>query len=111
MPTVQELHEYVDRLPKLYREVLAAFPHIEPNRRKGYGLAFQSLMADFEERQVGYSLGEIILGCEELQKYGLVEIKHRIFVHPTARGEELISALTGHQAVAPHIDPLPPPPP
>jgi hypothetical protein len=110
MPTTHALDDYVQRLPALYREILSAFPRIEPTRRAGYGLAFQSLSADFEERGVNHSVGEIILACQELAKYGLVEIKHNIFVHPTARGEELIAALTGHQPAELSVEPLPPPP-
>src|SRR5439155_25538757 len=41
MPTDQQLRTYAQSLPKIYREILAAFPRIEPNRKTGYGLAFQ----------------------------------------------------------------------
>ena len=75
--------------------------------RQGYGLAFQTLAADFENRALNFDLGEIILACQELERNGLVEIKNRIFVHPTALGERLIALMTGQEAATVKVDPLP----
>lgn len=94
MTTAQEFATYVASLPEIYREILAAFPRIVPNRRPGYGLAYQSLWADFEQRGLGVSLGELIGACEQLAANGLVEIKHGISVHPTDKGEQLIKSLS-----------------
>lgn len=102
--------QYAAQLPGIYREILAAFPRMEPGRRAGYGLAFGTLAADFEERRLPFTLGEIIAASEQLQSNGLVEVKHQIFVHPTARGERLIHAITGHESPETTVPPLPPPP-
>jgi hypothetical protein len=110
MATEQQLLDYVHGLPEIYREILSAFPRIEPNRRKGYGLAFQSLLSDFEGRDLKFGLGEVIQACQQLQQRQLVEIKHRIFVHPTEAGERLIAALTGQHASVARVPELPVPP-
>jgi hypothetical protein len=107
MPTDEQMRGYADALPPIYREILTAFPRIEPTRRQGYGLAFQTLAADFENRDVPFNLGEILQAGQELERNGLVEIKNRIFVHPTALGERLIALLIGQQGPAVKVDPLP----
>ena len=107
MPTDEQLRAYADSVPLIYREILAAFPRIEPSRRQGYGLAFQTLAADFENRGLTFSLGEIIQAGQELERNGLVQIKNGIFIHPTPLGERLIAFITGQQAPAVKVDPLP----
>ena len=110
MPTDEELRAYVEGLPRIYREILAAFPRIEPNRKLGYGLAFQTLAADFESRGIGFTLGEILQACQQLQEHQLVEVKHRIFVHPTSYGERLIALISGHEPASQTVPVLPSPP-
>lgn len=110
MATAEQVQEYVESLPAIYREILRAFPRIQPNRKAGYGLGFQTLAADFENEHLAFTLGEIILACQELERQGLVEIKHDLFVHPTARGERLIAAITGREAPQRTVPPLPAPP-
>src|SRR5437588_5548254 len=105
MPTDEQLRAYVEALPPIYREILAACPRIEPSRRQGYSLAFQTLAADFETRDVPFSLGEILLAGQELERNGLIEIKHQIFLHPTALGERLIALLAGQPAPVVKVDP------
>ncbi len=107
MPTDDQLRAYAAAMPPIYREILGAFPRIEPSRRQGYGLAFQTLAADFENREVPFGLDEIFQACQELERNGLVEIKNRIFVHPTALGERLVTLMTGQQAPSVKVDPLP----
>lgn len=110
MATDKQLQKYAQSLPPIYREILGAFPRIEPNRRQGYGLAFQTLAADLEGRMTGISLGEIIQACQELKQNGLVDIQHGIFVHPTALGERLIALISGQHAPAIKVPKLPSPP-
>ncbi len=106
-----ELRKYAVKLPEIYREILAAFPRIAPNRKAGFGLAFQSLAADFEGRRLKYTMGEIMLACEKLRERGFVEIKHGFWVYPTDRGERVVSAVTGQEPAAaetvPDLPPLP----
>lgn len=103
MATDEQLKSYAESLPSIYREILTAFPRMEPNRRQGYGLAFQTLAADLDNSR----LGEIILACEQLEQRNLVEIKHKIFVHPTQLGERLIGIITGQSAPVVQVPELP----
>jgi hypothetical protein len=48
MATAEEFHAYAASLPDIYREIMAAFPRIEPTRRRHFSLAFQSLWADLK---------------------------------------------------------------
>ena len=41
-------HEYVENLPAIYRDLLAAFPQFDSTRKVGYGLSFQSLYSALE---------------------------------------------------------------
>jgi len=107
---LREYREYAETLPEIYREVLAAFARIEPNRKAGYGLALQTIAADFEGRGLGFTLGDTIEACQQLQDKGFVQIKNRIFVHPTERGERLITVITGREPRRASIPPLPAPP-
>ncbi|MFW6162544.1 MAG: hypothetical protein ACODAJ_07215 [Planctomycetota bacterium] len=110
MATEIEWREYVEALPEIYREILAAFPRIDPSRKMGYGLGFQTLAAHFEEQGLGFSLADVMQACRQLEEKGLVEIKHRLFVCPTERGERLISVLTGVEPTPSTVPPLPTPP-
>lgn len=101
--TDEQLKSYAELLPSIYREILIAFPRMEPNRRQGFGLAFQTLAADLDS----FRLGEIILACEQLEQRNLVEIKHKIFVHPTQLGERLIGIITGQSAPVVQVPELP----
>jgi hypothetical protein len=92
MPVTQE---YVAELPQIYREILSAFPSLEPQRKKGYALALQTLSSELRRH---YSYGEIKAACEQLAQGGAVEIRNEIFVCPTDLGEELIEGLTGKKA-------------
>jgi hypothetical protein len=84
--------EYVDRLPPIYRDILAAFPRFSPTRKAGYGLSYPSLYSALNGK---YNIGEIKLACEQMAHAGVMEIKHAIFATPTPKGEELIAAVTG----------------
>ena len=100
-------HEYVDNLPDIYRDILAAFPQFDSTRKNGYGLSFQSLYSALNGK---YTLGQIRLACAEMAKGEAVEIRNEIFVHPTALGEEMIAAITGGAVPEPGVPPFDPPP-
>ena len=111
MATAEQLSSYAQNLPDIYQEILSAFPRIEPHRKAHYGLAYQTIWADMEQRKCGISLGQLMKACERLAEQNVVEIKHRMFVHPTDTGEQLIEALAGQQAQqaaeVPALPPLP----
>lgn len=110
MATEEDLRHYAESLPPIYREILAAFPRLEPGRRQGYGLAFQTLAVDFDDRRTGFDLGQIMQACQALERQGLVTIKNRIFAHPTPLGERLIGIIAGQEAQPVTVDELPAPP-
>ena len=96
--------EYVNKLPAIYRDILAAFPEVDPVRKRGDGLAIQTIHAALHER---WSLGQIRAAAEEMGRRGVGEIQSRIFLHPTDLGEALITKLTGITSLE-LVPPLPP---
>ena len=95
MPSDAEINAYAETLPAIYREILAAFPEIEPGRKAGYGRAFQTLAIHFANTRHAYGLNEIQEACEQLAESGFLEIKNGIFAHPTDLREQLIAAVAG----------------
>ena len=98
--------DYLQTLPEIYKDVLAAFRTLDPARMVGEGLAYQSLFTALNGK---YSLGQVHAACRELAKGGAVEFKNEIFVHPTMMGENLIEAITGYPPA--QLPPFSPPPP
>jgi hypothetical protein len=96
--------EYVENLPEIYHDLLGAFPRFDATRKSGSGLAFQSLYSALEGK---YTIGEIILACEEMQRGGAIEIRNDIFAHPTPAGEDLIAKITRGD-LPPAVPPFPP---
>ena len=92
MPTDAEITAYARSLPPIYRDILSAFPTIEPGRKAGYGLAFQTLAMHFANTGRSHGLGEVQEACKRLAESGFIEIKNGIFAHPTELGERLIAA-------------------
>lgn len=103
MPTDAEIGDYAANLPPIYRAILAAFPEIEPGRKAGDGLAYQTLAVHFANKGLAFGLGEVQAACKRLAESGFVETKNRIFAHPTALGERLIATVSG-RPIAPTLD-------
>lgn len=97
---------YVQSLPDIYRDVLAAFPSFDTTRKVGHGLSYQSLYSALEGR---YTLGEIRTACLQMEKGRVMTIKNEIFAHPTQVGEELIAKVTGGVMPEPRVPPFKPP--
>ena len=111
MPTDVEMASYAKQLPPIYRDIMAAFPKIEPGRKSGYGLAFQTLAIHFANTGRPWLLGDVQEACKQLAERGFIEIKNGIFAHPTNLGEQLIAAVTGEPSVSnEHVPQLPPQP-
>ena len=98
--------EYVNSLPDIYRDILAAFPRFNPTRKIGQGLPFQSLYSALDDK---YRLGRIVKACENMAANGVMEIERKLFAYPTPLGEELITAITGIAAPTLEVEPFPPP--
>src|SRR5580698_5967462 len=95
MPSDAEIAAYAKGLPSIYRDIMAAFPEIEPGRKAGYGLAFQTLAMHFVNTQRGYGFEEVKEACKQLAANGFIEIRNEIFAHPTELGEQMIAVVTG----------------
>lgn len=104
MSTISE--EYLRGLPEIYREILSAFPKLEPDRKAGYGLAFQTLYEGLEGR---IPIEQIVQACQKMEHGGAVELRQGIFVYPTATGEDIIAGLTGERAPALRVPEFPAP--
>lgn len=102
--------QYLETIPPIYRDVLAAYPRINPSRKKGNGLAVSTIYANLENEQKSYSVGEIREACQNMVASGVVEIQNQIFVHPTDLGEELITSLTGQATPVRSVPQFPAPP-
>lgn len=98
--------QYVQNLPDIYRDVLAAYPRFDSTRKAGYGLSYHSLYSALDGK---YNLGQIKRACENMKNIRLMEIKHTIFACPTPLGEELISAITGITVPVSDVPPIDPP--
>lgn len=106
MPTPEAVAGYVQKLPAIYRDILKAYPQIEPTRKAGYGLAFQTLAAHFTNTRKkfgmrGYGVAEVEEACRRMAEMGFLEIRNEFFAHPSILGEQLIAAASG-------VDPAPP---
>lgn len=102
--------DYLESIPPIYRDVLTAFPRVDPARKKGYGLAIQTIYTGLENANKHYPLGEIRQACMNLSSSGVFEIRNEIFAHPTDLGEELIATLSGHAEPGVAVPPFPSPP-
>ena len=99
--------EYLESLSKIYQDILAVFPKVDPRRYRGSGLAFQSIYSALDGK---YTLAEIKLAAHELELGQAVELRNSIFLHPTDLGEKLIAALTGTEADSLVVEKFLPPP-
>lgn len=97
--------KYVNSLPEIYRDMLAAFPQFNPTRMAGHGLSFQSLYSALGGK---HTLGQIVKAGENMTEGGVVEIEGKLFAYPTPLGEELIAAITGIAAPTLEVEPFPP---
>ena len=95
--------EYVNSLPEIYRDMLAAFPQFNPTRMAGHGLSFQSLYSTLDGK---YTLGQIVKAGENMAEGGVVEIEGKLFTYPTPLGEELITGITGIAAPTLEVEPF-----
>jgi len=105
MPTETQLRAYINEMPVIYKDILASFPYVEPSRKAGYGLAFQSILVYLSRTGKSFELGDIITACDLLKEQGILEIKNRIFAHPTEIGEQLISLITDQPLAAKQLIP------
>lgn len=109
MPSDRELKEYAARLPRIYRDILTAFPAVDPSRKSGYGLALQTIVAHFANRGMEHRWDDVQTACRRLADMGFLEIRNGIFAHPSELGERLIATITGKSAADVDLPELPAP--
>ena len=102
------IDEYVSNLPPIYHDILAAFPATYPNRNEGHGSMIQALESTLTEQEKGHDLGKIMAACNNMAECGILVFKQRYFVCPTAKGEELISKITGRPVPSSDVPPIEP---
>jgi hypothetical protein len=110
-PTDEQLRDYIDKMPQIYKDVLAAFPDIAPTRRRGEAILCESISGYVAEQDNDYRLADIDSAIEELIKKGVLrrsidDPSRREFhqeykkmfpdeVFPLPIGERIIKLLTG----------------
>lgn len=97
-------------LPEVYVELLRAFSEIDPGRSRGSALAIPTLYAHLrdlhrKQQREPWSIGYVKEAIDQLVDHGVVEIRNRLFVSPSERGEELIETLIPGDSI-----PVSPPP-
>jgi hypothetical protein len=98
MPTAEQLKTYAEKLPAVYREILAAFPEAVPNRQSEEGLSIEVIQLHLIRRNQQYTLEEIEAAIDQLEDGGFVAVVNEDYlriVRPTVLGEGLITAITG----------------
>ena len=110
IPTAEELKAYADRLPPIYREVLAAFQQADPNRMKGDPVAFGTLRSTLLNEAKEYTDPELELAIGKLVDMGFLdESDFPEWFTPTPIGDALIAIITGKPVRPVSIPELPTP--
>ncbi len=111
-PTDEQLREYALKLPQIYRDVLEAFPKVDPGRRRGdAALIDRNAFYKFQLKSVESPLREwdIRHAINALCDAGILDTNEFSSLFPTEVGERLITLLTGHEAKVYTIPELPAP--
>jgi hypothetical protein len=110
MPTDEQLKQYVDRLPSIYRVLLALFPKVAPRRREGDGLALDTILDVVVEDYPDQRMDDVEPALDKLEEQGFVAVnKQRTHYAPTPLGERLIATITGEKPAPAGPPPLPVP--
>ena len=110
MPSDEQIKEYADKLPEIYRDVLSAFPGENPTRRDGDGLLPESIESHVHFLNSDHREGDVTAAVARLTDRGFFEVDARFGeVRPTPLGERLIAAVTGRRPAPVSIPDLPVP--
>jgi hypothetical protein len=116
-PSDEQIRQYCDKLPQIYKDVLSSFPEINSARREGDQLTEQSIVEHLIGEDNDYLQLEITDAVEQLTGKGFLtsnpyDVPSRSgirTVRPTIIGERLISSITGKSARPSKIPELPVP--
>ena len=111
-PTDEQLREYAAKLPQIYKDILAAFQRVSPNRWHGDALRIEAIRdglpgSEFDTQRP--SLRAIAVAIDNMQDAEILDDNGFTAYFPTDVGERLIAALTGRESPKPLIPPLPVP--
>jgi hypothetical protein len=120
-PTDEELKEYADKLPRIYKYVLEAYASADSKRRRGEPLDEVEIRQWVTLRDDYYRWGDVVGALDKLEGRGFltkelsgadphgeyVPITGEPAYRPTELGERLITALTGVSPVRSVIPELP----
>lgn len=121
-PTDSELKDYADALPPIYRQILSAFPEINPDRRERDDVLESSLVNHLLQKQSDYDDEDLEIALDRLNQSGFIEREEKKMIglgggnggyafaqlKPTELGERLLRAVTGKSAKKRFVPPLPP---
>ena len=109
-PTDEQLREYADKLPAIYRDILAAFPGVAPRRRAGEGLMEETIEQFVADHSPDHRPEDVADGLGRLADRGFLGRDDRFVVYtPTPLGERLLHVVTGHTPVTAAMPDLPVP--
>ena len=103
-PTDQQLREYAEKLPDIYREILAVFPAASPFRRTGDGLTGETIEEYVTDKNPDIRADDVFEALTNLVNQQFLDCSHNIIFQPSPIGERLITIVTGR---APRKIPIP----
>lgn len=110
MPTDEQLREYAEQLPQIYRDVLAAFPGVNPDRKSGYGLTVETILDHLIDSDCGHDTADVQDALRKLEERGFLTANRPMaWYSPTTLGERLVTVVTGHTPRPSGAPPLPVP--
>jgi len=110
LPTTEQLNAYADKLPAIYREILAAMQNSDPLRRYGGGIDPRGFWDQLTGSRSEYTRGEYSYAIEQLEKRGFLGYDDSVgFYFPTDACEELMATITGKRAKTVEVPDLPEP--
>ena len=116
-PSDEQIREYLDSLPQVYKDVLTSFVEIKQDRREGDGLTTQTILDHLSEKETPFRERDYQEAIEQFAAKGFFQNDPRPqfgggffpFVHPSPICERLIASLTGEKAKPAKIPDLPVP--
>ena len=109
-PTDDQLREYAAKLPQIYKDLLAAFPKVDPDRRSGDPVAIFKLEEQLESDDRDVRLEDVQSAFKKLVLQRFIRsIGGTTYCAPTPIGERLISVITNHVPRPATIPELPQP--
>ena len=109
-PTDDQLRDYAAQIPQIYKDLLAAIPAIDQNRRTGDPVPRLQLEDRLVDEGRDIRIADVQTAMDELMLQKFIRfVSGSNYVVPTPIGERLITILTNHQPRPETIPKLPQP--